>query len=158
MTFAAPGLAGIPEYEADVNRLHAEGMATGLCLYDRRRFDPGALLRSAQAHPTTVGPRTPPPPEPMLRMIHTPNGLTVSGETDLSNRAAFAAVVSHLARDVSGPVTVDVAELLFADTPACRELVAAGRAAGGRMRIAGARPLVRRMLELQGADDVPGLL
>jgi anti-anti-sigma factor len=159
MSFAAPGLAGLPEYEADVNRLHAEGFAAGLCLYDRRRFGFGELIKAAQAHPTTVGPRTPPPPEPMLRMIYSAGGLILSGETDLSNREAFAAVVSHLAEDTAGgTVTIDVHDLAFADAPACRQIVAAAQAGGGRMRVVGARPVVRRLLELHGAAAVPGLL
>jgi hypothetical protein len=103
MSFAAPALDGLPEYEANDNRLHAEGFATGLCLYDRRRFGPGELVRAAQAPPTTVGPRAPAPAEPMLRMIYTGGGLALAGETDLSNRDAFAAVVSHLAEDTTGP-------------------------------------------------------
>jgi anti-anti-sigma regulatory factor len=67
--------------------------------------------------------------------------------------------VTHAATDVrSAVVTLDVSGLRFADAPACRAVVDAGRAAGGRLRVRGAGPTVRRLLELHGAARVPGLL
>jgi anti-anti-sigma factor len=155
----APGVDRLPEYEARVNRMYADGYAMAVCLYDRRLFGAEALARVARTHPATITPRTSPLETPLLRMVRRGGCLAVCGEVDLSNRDAFRAVLSHAIEDsAAGTVTLDLTGLLFADATAVELIVATGRAAAGRFRVAGARPPVRRLLALQGAGAIPGLL
>src|SRR4051812_42531571 len=97
MSWAAPPIPGAdrpPWYEANVNRVSAEGAAMAVCLYDRRLFDGPALRRISGAHPGTVTPGADPATEPLLRIRRTtdPAGVRLDGEADLSNRAALHAV------------------------------------------------------------------
>lgn len=154
-----PGIGRLPAYEAEINRAYTGGYVTGICLYDRRLFGDVALAAIGRAHPATVTPRTSRLGLPLLRMTRGPVGLRLTGEADLSNRDAFAAVLAHAVEDAGpDPVTLDLAGLRFADANACELIVAAGRAAAGRLRVAGATSSVRRLLGLQGADEVPGLI
>ena len=153
-----PGIGQLPAYEAEVNRAYANGYAMAVCLYDRRLFGEVALAAIGRAHPATVTPRTSRLGVPLLRMARHPAGLRLSGEADLSNREALAAVLTHAVEDGGPQVTLELSGLRFADANACELVVAAGRAAAGRLRIAGATGSVRRLLVLQGADEVPGLL
>ena len=83
----------------------------------------------------------------------------LAGEADLSNRDAVAAVLHHLLEDTrAGPMVLDVTELAYADATACRLIIETARRAGGRLRAVGARPPLHRLLSLEGAASVPGLL
>ncbi|WP_306207997.1 MEDS domain-containing protein [Actinoplanes sp. RD1] len=159
MSWAAgpvPGADRVGWFERRLNRLVADGFGMAICLYDRRRC-PGDLLADvSRAHPATVTARGP-EHEPRLRMARTPAVLRLTGEADLSNRDALAALLRHLIED-AGPVTIDLAGLRFADASACELIVDTGRTAGGRLRTTGARPQIHRLLTLVGAGLVPGLL
>jgi anti-anti-sigma regulatory factor len=156
----APGTDQLPGYERQVNRLYADGYAMAVCMYDRRLFGEPKLSELARAHPATVTPCTSRVSIPLLRMVRRCAGLQLCGEADLSNRDALAAVLTHLVEDAgAGPViTLDVTDLAFADATVCELIVDTARSAGGHVRTVGARPSLRRLLTLQGAADVPGLL
>jgi anti-anti-sigma factor len=157
--YRAPGVDRLAGYEAQVNRLYADGYAMAVCLYDRRLFADAALAGTVRAHPVTITPRTSRLATPLLRLIRHGGCLAVCGEADLSNRDAFTAVLSHAVEDsAAGTVTLDLTGLRYADATACKLIVAVGRAGGGRIRVAGARPPVRRLLALQGAEEVAGLV
>lgn len=162
MTWAARGVPGtgqLPRYERQVNRLYADGYALAVCLYDRRLFGEPGFGELARAHPATYLPRTSGRvAAPLLRMVRRGGGLRLAGEADLSNRDALATVLTHLLDDSPAPVvTLDLTELRFADASTCELILQLARGSSGRLRIA-ARPSLRRLLRLQGADSVPGLL
>lgn len=48
------GLRSLEEYEAQTNRFAAGSTTLVVCLYDRRRFDPGALVQALEAHPLCI--------------------------------------------------------------------------------------------------------
>jgi len=154
-----PGSEHLPRYERHVNRLYAGGYAMGVCLYDRRLFAEPRLSELARAHPATVTPRAGRIGTPLLRMVRVDAGLRLSGEADLSNRDALATVLTHLLDDSPAPVvTLDLTDLRFADATSCELIVQTARGSAGRLRAVGVRPSLRRLLCLQGAASVPGLL
>ncbi|GLY95064.1 hypothetical protein Acsp02_23190 [Actinoplanes sp. NBRC 103695] len=154
-----PGAEQLGRYERRLNRRIADGYAMALCLYDRRLFAEPRMSELTRAHPASVTERSTRYGSPLLRMVRCPGGLRLFGEADLSNRDAFAAVLGHLLEDSPAPdVTLDLTELRFADATSCRLVVTVARDSGGRVRTTGARPSLRRLLTLQGAHGVPGLL
>jgi anti-anti-sigma factor len=159
MTWASrrvPGADLLPWYEAQVNTVFLEGYVAGVCAYDRRRFDPLHLRRLSWAHPGGASTSIPYEPESSLRARRTCHSLRLSGEADLSNRDALRALIEHLFDD--GPeATIDVSELTFADIAATRALVGAAAGGHGRVRLVGCSRRLRRVLDLHGADGVPGL-
>lgn len=154
-----PGAEQLGRYERQINRRIAGGYGMALCLYDRRVFAEPRLSELTRAHPAAVTERTPHTGSPLLRMVRRADGLRLSGEADLSNRDAFATVLAHLLEDTTAPeVVLDLTDLRFADATSCRQVVTVARESGGRVRTVGARPSLRRLLALQGAERVPGLL
>jgi len=154
-----PGAEQLARYERQLNRHLAAGYAMALCLYDRRLFAEPRMSELTRAHPASVTERASHPVTPLLRMLRHAGGLRLSGEADLSNRDAFSTVLGHLLEDSAAPrVELDLTELRFADATSCRLLVTVARESGGRVRMVGARPSLRRLLALQGAERVPGLL
>lgn len=138
-------------YEAQVNRIFAEGFVMGVCLYDRRLFSEDRLRRVAAAHPTTVTPQTDPRSVPLFRAVRMadPPGIRLEGEADLSNRQAVTAMLEHLSEDTATTLTVDVADLRFADAAAVRLLLHV--ADGRRLRLVGCSRTLRRLLAFHGA-------
>ncbi|MDI6102364.1 MEDS domain-containing protein [Actinoplanes sp. NEAU-A12] len=163
MSWAArpvPGADDLAWYEANVNRVFADGGAMAICVYDRRLFSAIDMERVNRAHPASVEPGADPEEDPALRFIRTfdPPGVRLRGEADLSNRQALRAVLERLADDTPAdgrPLTVDVSELAFADAAAMRILMAA--AGASRVRVTGSSPSLRRLLAFHGADAVAGL-
>lgn len=154
-----PGSEQLAGYERQVNRLYADGYAMAVCLYDQRLFGEPLLSELTRAHPATVTQRTSHAGAPLLRMVRRCDGLRLAGEADLSNRDALCTVLAHLPDDCAAPViTLDLTDLTFADATACELIVELARGCGGRLRTAGARPSLRRLLCLQGAAEIPGLL
>ncbi|MFI5934278.1 MEDS domain-containing protein [Actinoplanes sp. NPDC051494] len=155
---AVPGADRIGWFEQQLNRVFADGYGMAVCLYDRRRCGADLLTRVARAHPYTVTAR-PPDREPLLRMVRNAACLRLSGEADLSNRDSLATLLGHLLEDTTTPaVTIDLADLRFADASTCELIVDTGRSAHGRLRTRGARPQIHRLLTMVGAAAVPGLL
>jgi anti-anti-sigma factor len=162
MTWATRGTPGADRlgwYESQVNTLFTDGYAAAVCAYDRRLFDPLALRPLIWAHPGVAGSEMPFDPDSALRArrTHQPYGLCLSGEVDLSNRAALASVIEHVLAYAAGDVTLDVAGLRFADTAAARLLVRAASAGPGRLFVTGCSPAMLRLLDFHGAAHVPGL-
>jgi hypothetical protein len=162
MSWAArpvPGADRLAWYEANVNRVFAEGAAMAVCLYDRRLFDDLALRRISEAHPGTVTPGAGAAvaAEPLLRIRRTtdPAGVRLDGEADLSNRAAVFAVLTRLAGDAgpsAGPLTVDVSGLRFADAATARLLIGVAP----WVRVVGCSGALRRLLAFHGALEAFG--
>ncbi|WP_250034882.1 MEDS domain-containing protein [Paractinoplanes maris] len=155
-----PGADRLEWYEAKVNTVFTDGYVMGVCAYDRRAFDPMCLRRLALAHPAAAGPVLPFDPDTSLRIRRTeePYGLWLSGEADMSNRHALAAMVDEalLSGDEQPVVTIDVTALRFADTAAARVLLDAARR--GRMHIVGCSPVLIRLLHFHGAASIRGLV
>lgn len=163
MSWAArpvPGGERLPWYEAQVNRVFADGDAMAICLYDRRLFPETDLRRICWSHPTTVDTDT--DTAPALRAVRTsdPPGVRLEGEADLSNRHALRAVMEHLVDDTpatDGSLTVDISRLRFADAAAVRILMHTAATEAHRLRVVGCSPAMRRLLAFNGAEAVSGL-
>ena len=94
-----------------------------------------------------------------MRRTAQPYGLRLTGEADLSNRDALAAVLTDaMLRRADGEVlTVDTSGLRFLDTAAARVLIRAAGDGGGRTRITGCSATTLRVLRFHGCEAVPGL-
>jgi hypothetical protein len=147
----------VARYEAQLNRVLADGYAVALCQYDRRLFDAGELRMVARAHPGTAGLGAAGGWVPLLRIVRTndPPGLRLSGEVDASNRHALAAVLAGLFDDLTEAdtdtdtrITVDMNELSFADTEAVHLLLRAAHASPAGLNLVGCRGPLARLLEL----------
>ncbi|WP_162907467.1 MEDS domain-containing protein [Allorhizocola rhizosphaerae] len=116
----AAGVEPLARYEVQINRVFAQGHAMAVCLYDRRLFTTSELAALVAAHPATA---TCPPPsdwEPTLRMRYLEGqvGARLSGEVDVSNRQAVAAMLSHLLDHLAAAdaeVVLDLSELRLID-------------------------------------------
>ncbi|HEY2762704.1 MAG TPA: MEDS domain-containing protein [Pseudonocardiaceae bacterium] len=121
-------LSGLPDthtlvaWEAAANATIAEHPVTAMCVYDRTRFCPALLERVYKAHPMTPG-------QAPLRFARTldPPGLLLSGEVDLTNHDALAALLCPL-HTMPGHITIDATGLHFADLRAA-DLLSGVRAA-----------------------------
>jgi anti-anti-sigma factor len=163
MTWASrpvPGTDRLPWYEEQVNSVVVDGYVAGVCAYDKRRFDPHALRLISAAHPGSAGARTAYDPAVSLRIsrIRDPWGLRVSGEADLSNRAALRSMIRRLFDGDRTEATVDLSGLTFADTAAARLLVNAAATGTGRLRLVGCSASMLRLLRFHQAADVPNLI
>lgn len=164
MTWASrpvPGAGDLARYEAQVNRVFADGFAMAVCLYDTRLFDPAALRRIAAAHPAGLSASTAAADVPLLHVTRTgnPPGLRLRGEADLSNRGALRTVLEHVPDDTDTAgraLTIDVSELRFADAEAARMLIRAAEDTD-RTRIVGCTPSLAGLLDFLGAGVTPGL-
>jgi anti-anti-sigma factor len=155
-----PGRENLCWYEAQVNRVVLDNDIIGVCLYDRRLFDPFELRRLSWQHPGTASTGEPYDERYALRIRRTrrPVGLRLEGEADLASRHALRVVFKYLFADArADEVTVDVSGLRFADRAAARVLVRAGRGPQ-RLRLVGCSPALLRLLEYSGSGAAPGLL
>ncbi|MCM4080278.1 MEDS domain-containing protein [Paractinoplanes hotanensis] len=155
-----PGTERLEWYEARCNKMFADGFVMGVCVYDQRLFDPMTLRRLALAHPGAAGPLLPFDPDTSLRIRKTeePYGLWLSGEADMSNRDALAAMVREIfaVREPGALVTIDATALRFADTAAARVLLDAAHQ--GPTHIVGCSAVMLRLLNFHGAASMPGLV
>jgi anti-anti-sigma regulatory factor len=155
-----PGTERLEWYEARCNRVFADGFVMGVCAYDPRLFGPMTLRRLALAHPGAAGPLLPFDPDTSLRIRQTdePYGLWLSGEADMSNRHALAAMIEETlaVREPGALVTIDATALRFADTAAARVLLDAAR--HGPAHIVGCSAVMLRLLNFHGAESMPGLV
>lgn len=145
MAWSLPGLPdthALVAWEAATNATIAEHPVTAMCVYDRTRFGPALLDGVSKAHPMTPG-------QAPLRFARTtdPPGLMLSGEVDLTNHDALAALLGAL-HTVPGHITIDAAALRFADLRAA-DLLSGVRAARprGETTITGSTGL-NRLLKL----------
>jgi anti-anti-sigma regulatory factor len=148
-------------YEAQANRVFADGFAMALCVYDRRLFNEFNLARVGWSHPATLETQADMDSVPLLHAVRTgaPPGLRLEGEVDLSNRQALLTLMEHLVDDTPAagqPLTLDVSGLRFADMAAVQILIRAA-VEHHRLRIVGCSPALQRLLTYGGADTVAGL-
>jgi anti-anti-sigma factor len=151
-----PGADRLAWYEENVNNVISDGFVAGVCAYDRRLFDALDLREYMWTHQGTAATGMPYDPATSLRVRRIPAGLILSGEADRSNRTALAAVVDRLFDDGDTEMVIDVTGLRFADTAVARILVQAAH--GGRVRVVGCSPALRRLLGFTGAAEAPNLV
>jgi anti-anti-sigma regulatory factor len=150
-----PGADRLTWYEAQVNRVFADGFAMAICLYDRRLFTDATLREIRESHPATVAAGSDPQTVPLLRAVRTvdPPGIRLEGEADLSNRGALRTLMDHLREDSpdrSRPLVVDLSGLRFLDGAAARTLSTAAAAGLPPMTVVGASPSMRTLLAFAG--------
>ena len=156
----------LPAYERAVAGVLRQVPATALCLYDGRRFGAVELLQAAEAHPAVLcgAPHhhaEPPVAEDALTAaLAGPRRIRLAGTADLATAPALADVLA-LTMGRGGDLSVDAGALAFADSAGMQPLCDAGfrlAAAGHVVRVEGARPQLRRLADLLGLDEGPGLL
>jgi hypothetical protein len=133
--------AALTAFEADAHPLFADGRLTALCQYDTGIFPPGQIAAAGRAHPCDAHSPT------ALRRLHDCAALRLTGETDLHNRAAFAALVESLGPDDH----IDISAMTFLDVAALTQLAHAVQRFP-RLHVI-ATPRQRHLLELiNGAE------
>jgi hypothetical protein len=105
------------QFEADASDLFTSRELTAVCQYDRRIFPEAQVTAACRAHP--AGPED----EPLLRHERLDNGRTLrlSGDADLSNSAAFAALM----RKLRPGETLDITAMTFLDVRSLSTIVQA---------------------------------
>ncbi|TYB67911.1 STAS domain-containing protein [Nonomuraea sp. PA05] len=134
-------------FEAAANELFGERWLAAVCQYDRRLFAREAIDRATSVHPIS-------PEQALLRFAHTyrPAGLRVWGDIDLTNRPAFASLLTRLEKE-PGEVVVDASGLDFIDAGSAQLLTVAAMARPYGTTSVVCRDPVARVLRLIGADE-----
>ena len=147
---AGPSTEEIVGFELLLDRDVGELGATVVCAYRERSFGVGALTGALCVHPAGAGHGSPPP----FRLIDGEAGWwRLSGEVDLADAAILDAGLSTAVGD--GPLRIDASTLEFVDIAGLRAIASAARAADpAPIRIAGARPVVRRSWRLAGFAEI----
>lgn len=146
------------DYERRVNALFAQGHMTGICVYDTRATEPGALLAIAAAHPVVIyAVRR----DPRLR-IHAEgvDRLALSGKLEL---ATIGGLVGPLRDAVAtgNDVEIDLADVVFIDVAGLRLLLEAAALLDERERkltVASAPDWMPPILKMLDYDDPKGLV
>jgi hypothetical protein len=124
---------------------------TALCYWDERLFGRTDAMSEARAvHPVTLLPR--------LGTLHTTasgNRVSVTGESDLANRAAFDAALRSLASLPATTLVLDITDLSFFDAHSAGAVLrlAAGLTSPQRLEVH-CRSAQRRLLHLLGGPSV----
>ncbi|NUT11717.1 MAG: hypothetical protein HOQ38_14695 [Nonomuraea sp.] len=138
---------GQEAFEAAANELFGERWLAAVCQYDRGLFPREAIDRAAAVHPIA-------PEQALLRFANTssPPGLRLWGDIDLTNRQAFASVLSRLEKEQER-VVIDASQLDFIDAGSAQLLTvtAAARPPGSTVIVCG--EAVARVLRLIRADE-----
>jgi hypothetical protein len=102
-------------FEAESAVLFTSRELTAVCQYDTRVFSRERVTAACQAHPAGLRDRSP------LRheRLHGDRTLRLSGEVDLANSAAFAA----LTRTLRPGDTLDITDMTFLDVHALTAIV-----------------------------------
>ncbi|MEU7744871.1 MEDS domain-containing protein [Nonomuraea sp. NPDC049158] len=143
--------AGRERFEAAVNALFGERWLAAVCQYDRGLYSAAAVNRAAAIHPIAPG-------QALLRFVNMrpQPGLRLSGDIDITNRLAFASVLTQL-EAVAAEVVIDATGLDFIDAGSAQllALTALARAAAHHHRtVVVCRGTVARVLRLIRADEV----
>ncbi|MEU8144114.1 MEDS domain-containing protein [Nonomuraea sp. NPDC048901] len=143
--------AGREGFEAAVNALFGERWLAAVCQYDRGLYSAAAVNRAAAIHPIAPG-------QALLRFVNMrpQPGLLLSGDIDITNRLAFASVLTQL-EAVAAEVVIDATGLDFIDAGSAQllALTALARAAAHHHRtVVVCRGTVARVLRLIRADEV----
>jgi len=146
------GIDALAAYEAQANRLFGDGRATGLCLYDLRKFELGWYRAALAAHPGTIDGTG---DAPTFTFTFTPRGVSLAGDVDAANGRAFAAVLGRLST-MDGRIMVDATGLRFLDVAGAGAVLGCvtGRVGPSVVRCRGR---VEKTLRLAGAARVPNL-
>ncbi|MDO0924728.1 MEDS domain-containing protein [Streptomyces sp. TG1A-8] len=153
MSWGGRDLAGaerLLEYELRIHReVFVRLPLTAWCFYDRRLLAGDALEVLAGAHPTRRGPAGGAPGLSVTPLADRP-GFRLSGSAGYENRHVTAALAAALDAAPAEHVTLDLSGLRHIDVAALAGLAraAARRPAGLPVRLLGAPPTARRMLEL----------
>jgi anti-anti-sigma factor len=117
-----------------------------LCQYERPAAAGERLLRATALHEDGVV-------DSLLRATVDEDVLRVRGEVDVTNAHVLRTLVETAAYGREGVLQVDLSGLTFLSASGCRALLdgtSALRAAGGVLRLVGARQNVRRVVALAG--------
>ncbi|WP_188194962.1 MEDS domain-containing protein [Nonomuraea sp. SYSU D8015] len=134
-------------FEAAANEVFGERWLAAVCQYDRGLFPREAIDRAASVHPIS-------PQQALLRFANTcsPPGLRVWGDIDLTNRQAFASVLSPLEKE-PGEVVIDASQLGFIDAGSARLLTVMAMARPEGSTVVVCREAMARVLRLIRADE-----
>ncbi|GAA2207067.1 hypothetical protein GCM10009850_025250 [Nonomuraea monospora] len=134
-------------FEAATNELFGERWLAAVCQYDRRLFAREAIDRATSVHPIS-------PEQALLRFAntHRPEGLRVWGDVDLTNRPAFASLLTRLEKE-PGEVVVDASGLDFIDAGSAQLLTVTAMSRPYGTTSVVCRDPVARVLRLIGADE-----
>jgi hypothetical protein len=139
------------EYETALHDALFAGQAdpsyTALCYWDERLFGAMPAMAAAHAvHPVTVLPRA-----GALHVVVTVDGVTLTGDSDLVNRAQFDAALRKLGEVQRATLVLDITSLSFLDAYSAGAVVrlAAGLVAPQLLEVR-CRNVHRRMLHLLG--------
>jgi anti-anti-sigma regulatory factor len=138
--------------------LFADGRLCLICQYDRDRFDQVTLAFAAKAHPKTVAAQVY-YEHPLLRICrqYSPPGVRVAGELDYRHRDVLDQALAESMR-LDRHMHVNLAGLDYIDGACAAAIVAAAlRLPKTRRMTVTCRPLVATVLELVGANRIPGL-
>lgn len=153
------GAAELLAYEQTVTTLFAGKPAAVLCQYDRRVIDPATLQDIVAVHPRTL---TPPPlyasDALTVRRHYEPAGLIVTGEIDISNRAALASALAQLSAAHDTVLRIDGSALHYLDARSMGMLIRfAGALEGERRLDVHLPPIPHRMMTIVGGQSTPRL-
>lgn len=152
------GVEQLPEFESQVADALRKGDATVLCQYDREKFDPVTLASIAVLHSRSVAAATY-HADATLRICrqYTPAGFRIAGEIDYRAQEPLALALAEALR-LDGDITVNMADLGFADASCMMMILNAVRSLGGsRKVILRCLPGLANRFLLSGAGDVAGL-
>jgi anti-anti-sigma factor len=131
-----------------------------ICQYDERRFADEHLRQLQQVHPIVLHAARATRRAPLLRLLPLEGraGLRVEGEIDRSNAAQLAAALRSALR-AGQDLHLDLEGLEFADISAVRMLAQAATSLpdGRRLVLRAPSPVLRRVLKVQGWDQLPTL-
>ncbi|GAA3218311.1 MEDS domain-containing protein [Actinocorallia longicatena] len=150
------GVEQLPGFEERVGELLEGAPVSVLCQYDRDRFDPVTLASVAASHPVSVAAATY-HHDAVLRICrqYAPPGIRIAGEIDHLAADPLAMALQEALR-LDGDITVNMADLHFADASSIRMIIEAARAHPGTTTLRCGPAVLPRFI-LLGAFDVPGL-
>ncbi len=152
------GVERLMDYEGQVGRLLADRRATAVCQYDRNGFDPVSLAGVTAAHPRTVA-AVVYHEDPVVRICrqHVPPGVRLAGELDGSRIEPLRQALAEALR-LDGNVHLNMAQLRFIDAAAGGVIAQAALSLPpARRMIVVCRPLARKVMLAQRADEIPQL-
>jgi len=146
------------EYETALHEAFFAGRPdqrhTALCCWDERVFGATSAMAAVHAvHPVTLLPRL-----GALHVATTADGVTITGESDLANRAEFDAALRTLASMRRARLVLDITDLSFFDAHSAGAVLRlATRLAPPQHLEVRCRGAHRRMLRLLGGRSLRGL-
>jgi anti-anti-sigma regulatory factor len=147
-------LSELLSYERAADRtLFRDWRYTGLCQYDRRRFDEQMIHTIDGIHPVALLDRV-----GALHVTLTATGLRLAGDCDLTTRAELVTALQHARKQAASVLRLDLTELSFLDARCCGEILQLAAAMHGVERLEiSCRPQLRRVLTLLGAASLASL-